>query len=100
MFNQVCKVVLPYLMEEYGEEVETKTTKVITRFCYYKVGIDNLYEEHSAIIGSGNFRDTLGEEHLRAILEEELRISRKLIALPYTLTSKISRPADLLNYIA
>jgi len=100
IFYQVCKTVLPYLIEEYSGETETLATKIITRFCYMRLGLDNLYEEHSARIGSGNFRDTLSESHIANIAEEELRLSKLLISLPYSMTAKVNRPTDLLNYLA
>lgn len=100
IFNQVCRTVLPYLVDNYDERTETVATKLITRFCYVAVGVDGLYEDNSAAVDSGNFRDTLSADQLHSIMDEELRISKKLIALPYQLTAKVNRPSDILNYLA
>lgn len=102
MFNEVCKAVLPYLLRDYSSESETLTTKILTRFVYVKVGIDNLYEEYSARPSAGRetFRDTVTQVQLEQIRLQELEISRRLIKLPFTLSEKINRPTDLLNYLA
>lgn len=102
MFNEVCKAVLPYLLRDYSANSETLTTKILTRFVYVKVGIDNLYEEYSSrpTPAGQTFRDTISQNQLEQIRQQELEISRRLIQLPYTLREKVSRPTDLLNYLA
>lgn len=102
IFNLVCKTVLPYLIVDYSEEVEYLTTRIITRFCYLTIGVDALYEDYSSTArgARGGFRDTLSSDQLQAIADEELRISKRLLELPYKVNEKLSRPSDILNYIA